>query len=70
MTTETTTLHLPTMHCDGCLSTVRSELEKVGASVEESDIETKRVTVRFDAETLTRKELEAAMEMIGFPPEE
>ena len=70
MATETTTLHLPTMHCDGCMRTVRSELEKVGASVEESDIETKRVTVRFDAETLTRKELEAAMEMIGFPPEE
>lgn len=70
MATETTTLHLPAMHCDGCMRAARKELEKVGATVEESDMDTKRVTVKFDTEKLSRGELEAAMEAVGFPPEQ
>ena len=70
MATETTTLHLPTLHCGGCMSTARKELEKAGATVEESDMDTKRVTVKFDTEKLSREDLEAAMEAVGFPPEE
>ncbi len=50
MATETTTLHLPTLHCAGCMSTAQKELEKTGATVEASDMDTKRLTVRFDAE--------------------
>lgn len=69
MATETTTLHLPTMHCEGCLSTAHGELEKAGATIESSDIDAKLVTVRFDAELVTRQDLEAAMEAVGFPPE-
>ena len=69
MTTETTTLRLPTMHCEGCMSTATSELEKAGATVQESDMQTKRITVQFDAETLSRQDLEAAMEAVGFPPD-
>ena len=68
MATETTTLHLPTMHCEGCMSAARKELEKVGAVIEESDIETKRITARIDTDQLTRGDLEAAMEAVGFPP--
>ena len=70
MATETITLYLPALHCDGCLRTASRELEKAGATVEESDIDTKRVTVKFDSEQLSRRDLEAAMEAIGFPPEE
>ena len=50
MTTETTTLHLPTLHCDGCMKTASRELERAGATIEASDIRTKRVTVQFDGE--------------------
>lgn len=70
MTTETMTLHLPTLHCDGCMNAARKELERTGATVESSDMTTKRVTVIFDPETLSRESLEAAMEAVGFPPEE
>ncbi len=68
MASETITLHLPTMHCGGCMSTARKELEKAGAVIEESDVDTKRVTVKFDTEKLSRQDLEAAMEAVGFPP--
>jgi copper chaperone CopZ len=67
MTTETTTLHLPTLHCDACMKTARTELEKVGAVIASSDIDTKRVTVEFESEKLTRRDLEEAMEAVGFP---
>lgn len=69
MATETTTLHLPTLHCDGCMSTASEELVRVGATIEESDIDLKRVTVSFDADVLSRAAIEEAMENIGFPPE-
>lgn len=70
MASETTTLHLPTLHCEGCMTTARKELEKTGATVEASDMDTQRVTVKFDSEQLSRRDLEAAMEAVGFPPEE
>ena len=70
MTTETTTLHLPTMHCAGCMNTVQKELKKAGAVIAASDMETKSVTVQFETEKLTRTDLVAAMEAVGFPPGE
>ena len=68
MASETITLRLPTMHCDGYMSTARRELEKVGAVIEESDMKTKRITARIDTDQLTREDLEVAMEAVGFPP--
>ena len=68
MASETITLHLPTMHCAGCMSTARRELEKVGAMIEESDIKTKRIAASIDTDQLTREDLEAALEAVGFPP--
>ena len=70
MKTETTTLHLPTMHCQGCMSTVQNELKKAGAVVTGSNMDAKSVTVQFDTERLTRVDLVAAMEAVGFPPAE
>ena len=52
------------------MRTVRRELEKAGATVEESETDRKRVTVKFDTEKLSREDLEATMEAVGFPPEE
>ncbi len=68
MASETITLHLPTMHCGGCTNTARGALERAGAEVEATDIHTNRLTVTFDTESLSREDLEAAMEAVGFPP--
>ncbi len=70
MTSERATLHLPTLHCEGCMKTARRELEQAGATVEASDMDTKCVTVQFDPAAVSLQELEAAMEAVGFPPEE
>ena len=70
MAQETVTLHIPAIHCDGCLDTVRSTIERVGAAFDSGHAGTKHVTVSFDGERLTRGELEAALEEIGFPPQD
>ncbi|MFQ5381963.1 MAG: heavy-metal-associated domain-containing protein [Dehalococcoidia bacterium] len=67
MAIEKTTLHLPTMHCEGCLRTVRRELEEAGAMVESSDIATKRLVVQFESKQLTHDDVVAVLEAIGFP---
>ena len=69
MPTETTTFRIPAIHCDGCLKTVRTALEAAGAEFQSGDTEAKRVTVRFEPDRLTRAEVVAALEAVGFPPE-
>lgn len=69
MATETITLYLPAIHCDGCLHTARRTLEQAGATFESGDANSKRVVVSFDGERLTRQQVEEALEAIGFPPE-
>ena len=48
---------------------MRKVIEQTGAIIESGDAATKRVTVKFDPERLTREELETALEMIA-PPDE
>ncbi len=69
MTTETITLHVPAIHCDGCLKTAQRALEQAGAELESGDTESKRMTVRFDPTRLSRADVVAAMEAVGFAPE-
>ena len=69
MATETITLRIPAIHCDGCLRTVRLTLEQAGAAFESGDADTKRVVVSFDAPRLSRQRVEEALEAIGFPPD-
>lgn len=52
------------------MNTVQKELKKVGAIISASDMDAKSVTVEFEPEALTRKDLVAAMEAVGFPPAE
>ncbi len=66
MATETVTLDLPALHCDGCLRTARQTLEAAGAEFESGDTESKQITVRYDNERLSRKGLVEALEMVGF----
>lgn len=70
MASETIILHVPAIHCDGCLKTVQKALEAAGAEFESGDAESKRLTVRFDADRLSRADLVTALEAVGFPPEE
>ncbi len=70
MTQQTVTLHIPAIHCGGCLSTVRKTVEGAGAILESGDPDTKRVTIAFDGDRLTGKQIEEALEAIGFPPAE
>ncbi len=70
MATETVTLHVPAIHCDGCLRTVRRSLEEAGAEFESGDTETKHITVRYDNERLNRAALVDALEMVGFIAED
>ena len=69
MTSETIILHVPAIHCDGCLRTVRLTLAQAGATFESGDADTKRVVVSFDAQRLSRQRVEEALEAIGFPPD-
>ena len=70
MTSETITLHVPAIHCDGCLTTARRTLESAGAEFESGDAEPKRLTVRFDPDHLSRADVVAALEAVGFPPDD
>ena len=70
MANQTVTFHIPAIDCGGCLTSVRKVVEQEGATVESGDADTKLVTVSFDGERLTRQQLEAALEAVGFPPED
>ncbi len=69
MDDQLATFHVPAIHCDGCLKTVRRTLEQAGAEFESGDAESKRLTVRFDRERISRADIVAALEAVGFPPE-
>ncbi len=70
MPSETITLHVPAIHCDGCLKTAQRALEEAGGTLESGDAESKRLTVRFDPDRLSRADVVAAMEAVGFPPDD
>ena len=63
-----TTLQLtvPTMHCAGCLATIREKLgELPGVRTVEGDLDRKRVTVQTEDPALGREQLCAALIAIG-----
>ncbi len=70
MASDTVTLRIPAIHCDGCLKAARRALEDAGAHFESGDARSKRLTVRFDPDRLSRADLSAALEAVGFPPED
>ena len=66
--TTMTTLQLtvPTMHCAGCLATIREKLgELPGVRTVEGDLDRKRVTVQTEDPALGREQLCAALIAIG-----
>ncbi len=69
MPTETTQFHLPAIHCDGCLNTVRKVVESEGAQYVDGDAAAKTITVRLETPALTADALGKALEAVGFPPD-
>lgn len=55
---------------NGCLQIAQRALEQAGAELESGDTESKRMTVRFDPARLSRADVVAAMEAVGFAPDE
>ena len=59
----------PALPGDGRLQNARKALEDAGAEFESGDAETKRMTVRFDPDRLSRDDVATALEAVGFPPD-
>ena len=70
MAKETMGLEIPAIHCDGCLKAVAETLARCGATMVAGDPNTRRVTVTFDRDRVTRGEIATALENIGFAPTE
>ena len=70
MAQQTVTLRIPAIDCAGCINTVRKTFEAAGATLASGDAATKVVDIAFDSERLTRAGVIAALEAIGFAPDD
>ncbi len=67
---ETTTLNIPNVHYDGCLSSIQIMLDSIGAvSDVDGDLDAKTLTVTYDHRGTTLQGLVETLKDIGFPPE-
>lgn len=59
-------IHVPSIACDGCVRAVTGAVRKLDG-VEEADagVESKDLVVRYDADRLSRAEIEQAVEDAG-----
>lgn len=64
-----TTLKVPRIHCDGCVSTVTSAVRKLSGvqRVEASEV-TKEVRVEFDPAQVNEQKIRATLQLVGYPP--
>ena len=67
--TETTTLHIPAIDCEGCIESIKRIVERRGAKLDAGDPETKDVTISFDAADVTEDELVIALADADFEPD-
>jgi copper chaperone CopZ len=64
------TYHVPEVHCGACVASIQRALEKVdGFEQLDADLETRRVTVRFDESRASTESLKAQIERAGFDVE-
>ncbi len=68
--TETTTLHFPAIHCDGCIESIQRIVEHKGAKLDAGDPETKNVTISFEPDSVSADDLVTALADAGFEPAE
>lgn len=63
----TVRLKVPTIKCAGCVQAIRTALAKLPAvQAVEGNPERKEVTVRFDPDKLSEREIRAAIATAGF----
>jgi len=61
------TYHVPEVHCGACTASIQKALEKIQGFEElRVDLESKRVTVRFDESRATATDFKAQIERAGF----
>lgn len=64
---RTIQVKVPTIKCGGCVETIRSALSKrPGVQTVEGDPTRKEITVTFNPEQLTERDLRAAIADAGF----
>lgn len=68
--TETTTLHIPAIHCDGCIESIQRIVERKGAKLDAGDPETKNVTISFEPDSVSADDLVTALADADFEPAE
>ncbi len=66
---ETMTMHIPAIHCDGCIQSIQKIVERQGAHLDSGDPDTKDVTVSFDESKVTQGQLVDALTEAEFAPD-
>ena len=65
------TLTIPALHCGSCAKTVTRVLEALpSVEVTETDSEAKRVNVKFDESAISLDQVRAALDEVGFSPDD
>ena len=65
---ETVDVPVPTVHCRSCMLTIREALDELhGVAGSDVDLDAKRVTITYDADTVDEAEIVAAIEEAGYP---
>lgn len=62
------TLHIPAIHCGGCIGSIQRIVERQGAELKAGDPNTKDVTISYDESTLARDQIIEALTAGDFAP--
>ncbi len=66
----TKTFRVPNITCDHCVSTIQRELRELeGVASVQADLQTQRVTVEWEATSLSWEQVRHLLEEIHYPPE-
>ena len=61
-------LDVPTVHCRSCKLNIEDSLDELpGVTSSEVDVDSKQVTVTYDAQAVDREAIKAAIEAAGYP---
>lgn len=62
------TLHVPALHCDGCITSVAQVLEEFpSVNVLGADLDAKELTVEYDLNAVTPAAMSAQLDAFGYP---